>query len=295
MPGLKTVIPVSFTDTSLPIVQDDPILADGSLMLIDVGHSLGGWPVGVPANGALIRNVAWQQAAAVVGSGTETTLSSTVESQAGWSGGKGVLERTPKGGLHGIPSRTLADGTTQLQLALPSLLQTYLRTNPTRNIYHSTWYRLTRTWDSTVTGGNGTTIEHTTASAASTNYKAILGVGGHSAAGGVQRRVGGVGLGNAIATQDSPGAWVGTAPTDNASYRFRFFLLGSAGAWAYTDALRRAKPAIVYYRTYVEDLTTSGRTWAEVDALDYAAYQAAFSVGGRFYGDTLPTDPATVA
>lgn len=39
--GLKTVIPVSFTDTSLPVLRDDPVLpAQGALMLLDPGHSV---------------------------------------------------------------------------------------------------------------------------------------------------------------------------------------------------------------------------------------------------------------
>ena len=29
-------------------------------------------------------------------------------------------------------------------------------------------------------------------------------------------------------------------------------------------------------------------------AADYALYQQAFGVGGRYYGDTLPTDPSTI-
>lgn len=50
----------------------------------------------------------------------------------------------------------------------------------------------------------------------------------------------------------------------------------------------------VLYRWYLEDLTVSGRTYAEVLAADYALYQQAFGVGGRYYGDTLPTDPSTI-
>ena len=43
----------------------------------------------------------------------------------------------------------------------------------------------------------------------------------------------------------------------------------------------------------IEDLTVSGRTYAEVDALDYALYQAAFAADGRYHGDTN-TDPSTL-
>jgi hypothetical protein len=47
----------------------------------------------------------------------------------------------------------------------------------------------------------------------------------------------------------------------------------------------------VLYRAYIEDLTVSGRTYAQVQALDYALWQAAFAPGGRYAGDTF-TPPA---
>ena len=50
----------------------------------------------------------------------------------------------------------------------------------------------------------------------------------------------------------------------------------------------------ILYRTYVEDLSVSGRTYAEVDALDYALYEKhVLTADGRYYGDTY-TDPATL-
>lgn len=47
------------------------------------------------------------------------------------------------------------------------------------------------------------------------------------------------------------------------------------------------------YRVYIEDLTVSGRTYAQVDSIDFALWQAAFAAGGKFYGDTY-TDPSTL-
>lgn len=47
-------------------------------------------------------------------------------------------------------------------------------------------------------------------------------------------------------------------------------------------------------RAYVEDLTVSGRTYAEVDAIDHALYtKEVLTPGSRYYGDTF-TDPATI-
>lgn len=50
----------------------------------------------------------------------------------------------------------------------------------------------------------------------------------------------------------------------------------------------------VVYRFYIEDLTASGRTYAQVRDLDYALYQReVLTAGGRYYGDTH-TDPTTI-
>lgn len=49
----------------------------------------------------------------------------------------------------------------------------------------------------------------------------------------------------------------------------------------------------ILYRCYLEDLTVSGRTYEQVKAIDDALFAAAFSSGGKFYGDTY-TDPATL-
>lgn len=50
-------------------------------------------------------------------------------------------------------------------------------------------------------------------------------------------------------------------------------------------------PSYILYRMYLEDLTVSGRTYAQVDAIDYAMWQTAFSAGGKFYGDTFTASP----
>ncbi len=54
-----------------------------------------------------------------------------------------------------------------------------------------------------------------------------------------------------------------------------------------------AGPSFIVYRIYIEDLKLSGRTFAEVKAIDDAEHAKAFAAGGRFYGDTW-SNPATI-
>jgi hypothetical protein len=51
----------------------------------------------------------------------------------------------------------------------------------------------------------------------------------------------------------------------------------------------------VFWRGYVEDLTVSGRTYAEADAIDIAEFtKQVLTSGGRYYGDTIVTAPSTI-
>lgn len=73
----------------------------------------------------------------------------------------------------------------------------------------------------------------------------------------------------------------------------RFFLgSGIFGPWS-TELALNESPSFALYRIYVEDLKLSGRTFAEVKAIDDAEFEKAFAVNGRFYNDTW-SDPASV-
>ena len=62
-----TLSDVVFSDSTLPVLRDDPLLSSGSLVLVDVGHSKGRL-AGVPSNGALVNNIAGSIASGLVGS-----------------------------------------------------------------------------------------------------------------------------------------------------------------------------------------------------------------------------------
>ena len=71
----------------------------------------------------------------------------------------------------------------------------------------------------------------------------------------------------------------------------RLLIAGFDDPWGGSYANK--SPSVALYRIYVEDLTLSGRTYAEVKAIDDAEFAKAFVSGGRFYGDTW-SNPATV-
>ena len=66
------------------------------------------------------------------------------------------------------------------------------------------------------------------------------------------------------------------------NYLFWLYSWGGAGGG---DNLH-VGGSMVFYRGYCEDLTVSGRTYAQVAAIDLALFNTAFASGGKFNGDT---------
>lgn len=289
--GSKITLSSSFTAATGKTLQADAIMpAAGALILVDVSHSAGGIGSGVPVNGAAIPNVAWEQAAAMLGSGTANTLASAMVNKIQAADGTG--ERTPKGGLHVAMRRdTNTNNDRGAYIDCASAIKSYVLANyATHQFYLSLWSRLTR---AALSGGN---------------RKAVIGYGGKFAiefdldfvAGGTSavgpnsllgsRHPGNV-VGNWFYNGANP-SWYGSAPVNVTEAGIASMIWGNvregAAAW------NNKASSDVFYRSYVEDLTVSGRTYAEVDAIDYALWQAAFAAGGKFYGDTF-TNPATLA
>lgn len=294
MPGYKTVIPVTFTDTTLPMLRADPILTPGSLVLIDPSHPAGAWVSGVPANGYAVPNIAAVEAATIVGAAIPAlplTLSGAINNNT-----KGKVERTARGGLHGIVSQASAlasgDGVT---IAQTTDLQAYLAANQAHRFYMSLWGALTRantgmTAAASLTGG---------VIGGSTNFNVgyirqdVVAVPGTLAGSRTDPALNNVGnrfvsLANgANHTMDSSaGARVTCGPC------------WGAPPSSYNNAVLATRnlnwPSHVFYRFYLEDLTVSGRTYAAVDAADHALYQQeVVNPGGRYYGDTY-TNPSTI-
>lgn len=283
--GRKLIITgTKLTNLSAPrIAEIDKIESPGSLMLIDPTHPHNPWPAGLPsANGATLPNVLGKFATALAGPGTDVTQVAIK----GWTGGEGLLERTAKGGIHGIISPTVATTATNFNLSLTDAAEAYVLANPTHKFYISTWRR-----DTKLDSPAGTTVQW--------YFTHSIGAGGNYLNyGRTDTIIGGTvrSTSRTLAPVISSGTWdkwTGGAPTQVNQLSTVMFPFGQ-NSFAYDSTIVRRSGARVYYRAYVEDLTVSGRTAEQVDAIDYALFsKEVLTPGGRYYGDTF-TDPVTI-
>lgn len=266
------------TDTSAPkIIERDAIESDGSLVLVDFSHQLGGVS-GVPASTGSIPNVLWEKASAILGAGTQSSLSCGFLSAA--TPAEAIFERTLKLGLHGIYSQIANNVSNHGAVVyLSNQIRDYIIANKTHRFYVSHWSQRTRAALSTghrfsEIGSAGNFLFYMN-SAQNTSRVA-----------GSSKNDGGF---NVIASRFNS-IEASALAGNNVSVLAYLHVFGNYGS---STNLTNVCPSDVFYRGYIEDLTVSGRTYAEVEAIDYALYQAAFAPGGKFYGDTY-TDPATL-
>jgi hypothetical protein len=289
---------VGFTNLKFPATLLDPVLAPGAILLADMAHPNN--PVAVPATVAdnmIIPNIAYQQAVTLAGGSNHADWLARAGTGMVVTGGtpEAKLEKSGKGGLHVIMSRTndiSGRGFFVGERAKSTKLTQYLLANPGHTYGLWLWERCTQVGLASTpepvssilyNNGVGTNdIAWRMDRAASTGPSAIS-----SADPSLPQAVGNRRRG--IATTGYSGA----VPTSDLNVHLLAWVIGNQIEGSTT--LHKSRSAILY-RLYLEDLTVSGRTFAQVDALDAAQWTAAIGTGGRYEAATETfTDPATVA
>lgn len=271
--GQKLVLTDTFTDTSLPIIRDDIGLQAGSLALFDMNHSFVSPSSGMPAGGSTIYNVAWKQAAAVIGSGDASTLAFNLVNN--FTSSEGKLERTTKKAVHGIVSLTAQGGHTA-SIFIAQAVSTYLNANPSRAYALFLWYDVTRAATNTANLQDFGIVNF---AGASSNFLF---------AGSISNS-----LGQGRTSVSAPTGWTGSAQPGNTGLQGKeLFAWGNTSAYNGLNA-NNGRSAILY-RAHLVDVTASGKTFAAIDAEDAANFAAFFAAGGRYNGDTYATNPSTI-
>lgn len=294
MTGIYEAINVATTSNTLPRVETyGSVLAPGSLMLVDL--SAISWD---PNTGTtIIGNLAINEAMALTGL-AESDLRSFLSAGSQIPGLK--FERSNKGGFH-----IMADQTNFYSSAYSTLrfvnnaLGSWIKTNMTGHQYYlDIWSRLTRS--AVINAASGQTALHVFGAAdVFADVMDTTGVNdlfrpsqaGPSLLTNAYTKNNNAGDAFRLAIGGTLTSGAAETSLSQMGVRLRTLTAASAangGATPYTGA-----PSFIMYNWYLEDLTASGRTADEVDAIRKKQFQDAFAVGGVFYGDTW-TDPATV-
>lgn len=291
--GLMIRSNVEITDQNAPVIKVyDKILKKGSLVLFDVANQMGNWNSGVPSDGAYITNLARDFIGALITASNENSYNGIISKSANLFTTKARFERTARGGLHGIVSQVQTINANEgFGLSLPAAAKQYIVNNPGHSYFISVWKRQTRSIKGLdpVADRNPAFMSIAAYPGPDVNYLAIFSKNGINMA----NRIGFRGTGaESDQVNDWKGVfncagtgWSGTPAPD----------VGSVHAYA-TEFARPANgnstitghPSFVFYRFYMEDLTVSGRSYSEVDALDQSMFDDAFNgVSGRYRGDSF--------
>lgn len=129
----------------LAALSVDPILVNGSLVLIDPSDTNLTWAAGNPVSGAVLPNLAWDRATAVVGGITAASQLYCPYANLLIGTGESIFERSAKGGLHGIVSQTSSSNTSHYaSLRVAPAIEAYINANPNHSYYFSIWETVDR-------------------------------------------------------------------------------------------------------------------------------------------------------
>ncbi|NLP82572.1 hypothetical protein HF576_01800 [Microbacterium sp. CFH 90308] len=278
------------TPKASTLLQD---VSAGPLVLIYPGSPFA--PLeSLPAVSGPVANLAAELAAATIGGdpGSPTITNAIAPGSV-----KMKAELTAKGGIHVMNSLSAqASPYEPVDISLGSAeLLAFINANPTHDYYLGAWYRVTRIGPyasnphhfAGLQKGNpvGTAGDRwLTVGPTSTSSQAYAPTSASGLRlGPVERRDGSGGAYTffaGIGTTDAPASFVALN---------RLVRLGAASIGQVNGL-----SSIVVYRLYLEDLTASGRSFADVAAEDHDEYVAEIlTPGGVYYGDSW-SNPATV-
>jgi hypothetical protein len=302
--GRKIVLTgTKLTDLAAPkLAAIDTILPDaGALLFLDPAHPYQPWGnvslTAANSTDGQVPNLAFAQAKAMVPAGTAASLGAYVQKGAGLAndGVSSKVERTGKGGLHVVFSQTTGNATSgerHLTMFTGADIGSYIMANKAHSFYAAFWGRLTRSsiqFDagayshSMLNSQNNMAAFYTRPNAAGeTQYPTDAKRIGHMG----ENTLGTAGKTNLPIFQD-------VAMSDATAITN---IIGRPFVMVSPNSLPNAyrMPSMAFYGYYLEDLTVSGRTYAQVNALVKAKYDKDVkTAGGRYYADTF-TDPATM-
>lgn len=279
MAGIQFKIDIDMINPTLRLDFDPILPIKGALLLVDATHPFAPMASGVPAGNTKLPNLAWKQAVEVLGGSATQDDVNPIWRVAPFGATQPVVKRTPKGGIY-----------TKGQYAglfWPVALVDYLIANPSHALYVSLWHKrgmeaitnlsqLERNGEGTLTGTayRMLTGQFLNGSSNTPTTNTVLGQAGFTTP-------------NASGVYLASGAVSGTNLGGGNGQDF----YSANGATLFGTYGNNGGAPRTSYRFYAEDLTVSGRTYAQVRAADEACFaREATAAGGRYAGDAAVED-----
>lgn len=271
----KLVIPgAAFTG---PKLSPDPILTTGSLVLLDVTHPANPWPTAPLTNGQKVPNLADKFARSTVDpAAVSGAFDAPMFVPAGTPTGQG---RSSKGAL-AVRHLATAVG---VHILFPLPILAHLIANKAHTFYYSLWGGVNFRSGS----GLGGYVSIASASSVQSSNAVFYAMTGTAASNAISGTV----LNTVNQTAEAPfrvaAAFTGHTGTSDqtpaqSSTQSRIF-----GRQQPNPTPSATGQEMLFQRYYLEDLTVSGRSPAQVAALDATRYAALVTAtGGRYAGDT---------
>ncbi|EIX9336761.1 TPA: hypothetical protein ACIJN2_000488 [Klebsiella pneumoniae] len=263
----------NFTDPRMPIFYPYPGLTDGSLGLLDAYEvdenfnlSATGTDISTTPNLAAIP-------AATLTGVSQADLDFKYSNTLGSTEVK--FERTPKLGIHGIVSQVNQVSGHLARFRCPGILPYVVAHQNDHQFAVFVHHRITRDKPSS-TSQNPVEVLMSHNSAPSNNKLLIASLDG--------------GLTGNPALKSQASAKTGTDMAVATAYYDHMVWGAPSGFGTLLNNLCRS---YVLYRWHFIDLTAAGMTMAEATASEQDIFNRRFSSGGKYYGDTIPTNPST--
>lgn len=296
--GRKLILTgTKLTDPTAPVLPSVDLIMPtaGALLFLDPTHPSNPWPTFDLNNTALstvsLPNLAAAQAKALIPAGTDFGLGARYYKNASMTndGVNSKIERTGKGALHVAFSQSRTENAFAREVRIRSGedISAYCFANKGHSFYVSYWGRQTRGAKAFTAGAP----QHSSGNGSNNFF-------------GFYTRPTSAGEVAYPTTNPPRTAWshdgayssatlVGAAPL----FQDVGIANASAAASVFIDPLTMVAPAdpssglnmnsMIFYGFYMEDLTVSGRTYAQVNALVRAKYERDVkTTGGRYFGDT---------
>lgn len=273
---------------ALPVITIEPILTNGSLVLLDPGHPAS--PITAAKNGASIINLARRQAADLTGVSDPTTLDATIRIVADKEVEKKVIaEITAAGGLH-LAANTSFTGSAGASVLLNTGIADWLNSHYNDHVFFvGLSHRVTR-----VSAGIG----HRLYSGATKFDSQSLWAFDRSGDLPPQSSATRIGYARIGVGEDTPGIICHSIAVKGVHSTFGTFAppfesvvaatVGNNRQW--DVASTAPSNSHILYSYYLEDLTISGRTFDQARVIWESRHNTLLATTGRYGTDTW-TDP----